>query len=194
MPEPEPSRLLKMLCYPLRHEPWQFGLELTDEGFSSLEALVKVVCLRLHGFSEEPAEPVKQTICQLDPERFEVRGEGSDALIRARYGHSFPVPRLGEVAAPPEVLYHGTSEESAVMIKKNGLLPVDRYFLHLTTDRDYAVRVGTAKGRVFLWQVNAGEAFAEGIAFRRATPHVWLTSHVPARFLVAKPMNPSDTV
>ena len=183
MQEVEPNRLFKTVCYALRHEPWRFGLELTDEGFASLEALVKVVCQRLHEFSGESPEAAKQRIFQLDPRRFEVRGEADDAVIRARYGHSFPVSRLGEVAAPPEVLYHGTSFENALNIEKSGLQPIDRYFLHLTTDREYAVRVGTAKGRVFLWQVKAREALAAGIVFRRATPHVWLTSHVPARFL-----------
>jgi putative RNA 2'-phosphotransferase len=184
---PEPNRLFKTLCYALRHDPWPFGLELTDEGFTPLANVVSVIRQRLPEFREVPAEGVEQAIRHLDPERFEVRGTPGDAEIRARYGHSFPVPALGEVTAPPVVLYHGTSEGSRPAIEADGLRPVGRYFLHLTTDRGYATRVGTSKGTPFLWQIRALDAFASGIVFRRATPHVWLTGQLPLRFLTVEP-------
>ncbi len=179
--EIDKARMLKTLCYALRHKPWKFGIDLNEEGLACFATLVQSLCNRRKEYRETAPEILMQAIRELDSERFEVR----DRMIRARYGHSFPVPALGEVAPPPEVLYHGTSLECVSSIKEDGLLSVDRYFLHLTSSREYAANVGTAKGEVCILRVRAMLAYEAGIVFRRATPHVWLTSLLPAKFLEA---------
>jgi putative RNA 2'-phosphotransferase len=179
----EPSHFFRTVCYALRHEPWQFGLELTAEGFTSLETLVRVIHHRLPEFRGVSLEEVEKAIRELSEERFEVRRVASDAIIRARYGHSFPVREIGEEAEPPEVLYHGTGMETYELIWKHGLHPMDRHYTHLTTDLEYALEIGEAKGSACVWRVNAKEAFASGIVFRKANFHVWLTSEIPPKFL-----------
>jgi putative RNA 2'-phosphotransferase len=183
MQSTKPSHFFRTVCYALRHEPWQFGLELTPEGFTSLETFVSVIRKRLPEFRGVSLDEVEKAIRELSPERFEVRGESRDAVIRARYGHSFPVREIGEVCEPPEVLFHGTDMETYELIWKHGLHPMDRHYTHLTTDIEYALDVGEAKGNACVWRVNAKDAFASGIIFLKANFHVWLTSEIHPRFL-----------
>ena len=179
------TRMLRTLSYALRHEPWKFGIDLNEEGFTSLDALVQSLCKRRKEYRETAPETLMQAISALDSERFEV----CDRLIRARYGHSFPVRRIGTAELPPELLYHGTTDGTSVTINRVGLQPMDRFFVHLTSNLDYAASVGTAKGEACILRVRARLAFDAGVPFYRANSHVWLTNEIPAAFL----MEPVET-
>jgi putative RNA 2'-phosphotransferase len=185
--------LLKLLCFVLRHNPRRYRLCVTPDGFVPLEALVAGLYAHRKRFAAiwSQAE-LLEIVIALGLNRFEVKGDH----IRACYGHSFPVPEIGEESVPPEILFHGTSDDAYELIWKHGLHPMDRYFLHLTTDREYALRVGEAKGNACLWSVKAQQAFESGIIFRKANSHVWLTSEIPPKFLSveAELVNFADTV
>ena len=174
------TRMLRTLSYALRHEPWKFGIDLNEEGFTPLDALVHSLCKRRKEYRETVSETLMQAICELDNERFEVR----DRMIRARYGHSFPVRHIGTAEFPPELLYHGTTDATSVTINRVGLQPMDRFFVHLTSNLDYAASVGIAKGEVCILQVRARLAHEAGVPFYRANSHVWLTNEIPAVFLM----------
>lgn len=174
------ARMLRTLCCALRHEPWKFDIDLNEEGFGSLDALVQSLCKRRKEYRATAPEILMHTICELDSERFEVRHR----MIRARYGHSFPVRRIGTAEAPPELLYHGTTGNTSFTINQFGLQPMDRFFVHLTSSLDYAASVGTAKGEPFILRVRAMLAFDAGVPFYRANSHVWLTNEIPAAFLM----------
>ena len=173
-------RMLRTLGYALRHEPWKFGIDLDEEGFTPPDALVQSLCKRRKEYRETAPETLMQTICELDSERFEVR----DRTIRARYGHSFPVRRIGTAELPPETLYHGTTDGTSVTINRVGLQPMDRFFVHLTSHLEYAAGVGTAKGEACVVRVRARLAHEAGVPFYRANSHVWLTNEIPAAFLM----------
>ena len=51
--------------------------------------------------------------------------------IRANQGHSVNVDVELKQMAPPEILYHGTAEKSVASIDKSGLLPMNRFYVHL---------------------------------------------------------------
>ena len=104
-------------------------------------------------------------------------------MIRARYGHSFPVRRIGTAEPPPELLYHGTTDGKSATINRVGLQPMDRFFVHLTSNLDYAASVGTAKGEAGILRVRARLAHKAGVPFYRANSHVWLTNEIPAEYL-----------
>lgn len=174
------TRMLRTLSYALRHEPWKFGIDLNEEGFTPLDALVQSLCKRRMEYRETVPETLMQAICELDSERFEVR----DRMIRARYGHSFPVRRIGTAELPPDTLYHGTTDGTSVTINRVGLQPMDRFFVHLTSNLDYAASVGTVKGETCILRVRARLAHEAGVPFYRANSHVWLTNEIPAAFLM----------
>ena len=178
-PEALDSRLIKALSFALRHNPWTFGLNVSEEGFAPLDAVAASLLARTPTFRTESAEEFAARIIDVDTERFEIRA----GLIRARYGHSFPVHYSGPTVIPPDTLYHGTTDETAKTIMKGGIQPMDRYYVHLTSDFEYAARVGTAKGTVRVLRVNAMIAHQAGVPLHRANSHVWLAEAVPARFI-----------
>ena len=180
------ARMLRTLCYALRHEPWKFGIDLNEEAFGSLDALVQSLCKRRKEYRETAPEILIEAISELDCERFEVR----DRMIRAGYGHSFPLHRIGTAELPPELLYHGTTDDTSVIINRVGLQPMDRFFVHLTSNLDYAASVGMAKGEACIVRVRARLAHEAGVLFYKANSHVWLTNEIPAAFLM-KPVENS---
>jgi putative RNA 2'-phosphotransferase len=173
------TRLLKTLCYALRHAPRKFGLVLTGDGFTPLEALVSSLLTVRKEYRNVLGETLRVAIAHLDTERFEIYGSS----IRARYGHSVSVVQIGTIERPPEILFHGTSTETVDLIKIEGLQPIDRFYVHLTSNIEYAINVGNAKGEMYILKVRAKAAHDAGIVFRRANSHVWIASEISAKFI-----------
>ena len=113
-------------------------------------------------------------------ERFAVE----DGRIRARYGHSIPGLKTYKAVQPPVTLYHGTSTHAAEQIAVEGLLPMGRQYVHLSTDVPTAIEVGRRHGgHVTVLLVNAGDAFENGISFYRGNDSTWLCDYIPPRFI-----------
>ena len=104
-------------------------------------------------------------------------------LIRANQGHSIPVDVELEQKTPPELLYHGTGEKYAASIEKQGLIPKSRLYVHLSSDYDTAVKVGSRHGKPVVYTVAAGEMRENGYTFYLSVNGVWLTKSVPVGFL-----------
>ncbi len=170
---------MKTLGYALRHNPWAFGLDPSADGFAPFDAVVSALLSRRPEYRAGSAGDLANAVRDLDPERFEVRG-GS---IRARYGHSFPVHAFGPAAVPPETLFHGTADGTAGRISRDGLRPMGRYYVHLTSDPGYAAGVGYAAGDTRVLLVRARAAHDAGVAFYRANAHIWLVAGVPPEYL-----------
>lgn len=175
----DPRRLVRVLAFALRHHPLRFGVALDDEGFAGLDELVVGIRFSHYDWATLDREQVEGAIRDIDPERFEVR----DGLVRARYGHSVALGSPGELRPPPDVLLHGTSADAVAMVLTTGLRPMNRAFVHLTTDPDYAAQVVAEKGGGVVIRVRAREAAAAGGEFFQANPHVWLAREVPSSFL-----------
>lgn len=198
MSEPiEPQRIVRVLAFALRHQPLRFGVALDDEGFAGLDELVVGIRFSHYDWATLDRHQVEAAIRGTDPGRFEVQ----DGLVRARYGHSVALNSPGELRPPPEVLLHGTTADAAETVRTTGLRPMNRAFVHLTSNPDYAAQVVAAKGGGVVIRIRASEAAAAGIKFFRANPHVWLARDVPCPFLridAADPASPqgrrTDTV
>ena len=175
----DPRRLVRVLAFALRHHPLRFGVALDDEGFAGLDELVVGIRFSHYDWATLDREQGEGAIRDIDPERFEVR----DGLVRARYGHSVALGSPGELRPPPDVLLHGTSADAVAMVLTTGLRPMNRAFVHLTTDPDYAAQVVAEKGGGVVIRVRAREAAAAGGEFFQANPHVWLAREVPSSFL-----------
>jgi RNA:NAD 2'-phosphotransferase (TPT1/KptA family) len=170
------KQLSKYLSYILRHNPK--GLMLDKEGFAKIEEVMGILSKRFKGISEED---IKELIDSSDKERFEMRED----KIRARYGHSkIDVSyRKDEYKEPPEILYHGTSEEAASSILKEGLKRKGRRFVHLSEDLDEAYKVGRRHtDRPKILAIRAKEAYRDGIKFI-SQKGVWLAEEIPQNFI-----------
>ena len=173
-------RLSRTISHALRHEPWLYELELDEEGWVEVEALLAALRSQRHEWHHLAQQDLVRVVETSDKRRFELRG----GLIRALYGHSTP-QRLRKVPAePPAVLYHGTTPKTAQVILAEGLKPMGRQYVHLSANREIAYQVGHRKAREpLILEVAAAKAHAAGVVFYEGNEQVWLADYVPAAFL-----------
>jgi putative RNA 2'-phosphotransferase len=175
-------KLSKFLALILRHQPERFALALDDAGWTSLSEVMEIV-KGLPNFRWANRSDVMQVVEQGTGDgkmRFQVEG----GRIRALYGHSFERRIRHEPASPPERLYHGTSPDALEAIRREGLKPMGRQYVHLSPDRETATRVGSRHApRPIVIAVRAAEASEAGIAFYRPEETVYLAEQIPPMFL-----------
>ena len=76
-----------------------------------------------------------------DKKRFELSEDG--LRIRAVQGHSTKSVYINYVEkVPPEFHYHGTAMRFLDSIRKDGLLPGSRQYVHLSQDEQTALAIG----------------------------------------------------
>lgn len=166
----------KFVAYVLRHKPEKFDISLDSEGWADIDELVAKA--EIIPLSREELE----TIVDQDLKgRYSIRGN----RIRANQGHSTPQVRLSfKSAAPPPVLYHGTESDNLKKILKDGLKPMSRHHVHLTTDLCDARLVGGRRRRGYVvLEVDADGMLKSDIPFFLSENNIWLVNSVPSRFL-----------
>jgi len=103
--------------------------------------------------------------------------------IRASQGHSIAVDLQLREAEPPAVLYHGTASRFLKAILASGLRAGARHHVHLSADRQTAMRVGARHGFPAVLIVDAARMRADGIVFYQSDNGVWLTAEVKPKYL-----------
>ncbi|GAA1800645.1 RNA 2'-phosphotransferase [Planosporangium flavigriseum] len=174
--------LSKRLSYVLRHRPDSVGLTLDRNGWVAVDDLL--AALAAHGVRVGRAE-LDTVLAGNDKRRFAVEAgpDGRDR-IRASQGHSIPIDLGLTPVTPPPVLYHGTSAAAVPSIRAEGLRKARRHHVHLSGDLSTAQRVGARRrGPVEILTVDAAAMAADGHQFYRSANGVWLTDHVPPRYL-----------
>uniref|UniRef100_UPI0040747510 Probable RNA 2'-phosphotransferase n=1 Tax=Thermococcus kodakarensis (strain ATCC BAA-918 / JCM 12380 / KOD1) TaxID=69014 RepID=UPI0040747510 len=171
--KPERKRVSKLMAYILRHSPEEFGLRPDVEGFVSLNELVNA----LKTVYPEVTEEFVREIVENDPAgRYEIRGD----RIRARYGHSFPVSLDHEEDTESRFLYHGTPRRNLPSILKEGLKPMKRQYVHVSTDKIEALETGRRHGReVVLLVIDAECLRKRGFKIYKAGKNVRIVERVP---------------
>jgi putative RNA 2'-phosphotransferase len=87
------------------------------------------------------------------------------------------------IAAPPELLFHGTAERFLRTILERGLLPGARHHVHLSSTADSARLVGARRGSSIVLSIAASAMVKDGYTFRVSSNGVWLIEHVPPIYL-----------
>ena len=172
-------RISKYLSLHLRHRPERLGLELAPGGWVEVDTLL-AACADDHFpiSRDELAEVVRKN----DKQRFSFDETGT--RIRASQGHSVPVDLGLEPVPPPDVLYHGTPEGAVPAILEGGLSRMSRHHVHLSASvPDALVVARRRRGRPVVLEVDAAGMSRDGHLFYRSANGVWLTDHVPARYL-----------
>lgn len=164
----------KFLSLILRHKPQQIGIELDEHGWADVEELIRRV-------KNLDMATLEQIVATDEKQRYSFSADKK--LIRANQGHSIPVDvELAELE-PPEVLYHGTAEKFGTSINAQGLLKMSRLYVHLSRDVETAEKVGRRHGKPKIFLVESLRMFNDGYKFFRSVNGVWLTEHVPAKYL-----------
>jgi putative RNA 2'-phosphotransferase len=183
MNEQEQKRISKNLSYVLRHRPDSIGLELEMNGWVAVERLL--AAFETHGQTIS-LDVLKQVVTNSDKRRFEFSDDG--LRIRARQGHSVEVDLGYQPAAPPNVLYHGTAIQNLGPIFEKGLLKGKRHHVHLSTNKETMIRVGMRHGKPVLLTIDSAQMHADGYEFFVTGNDVWLTDHVPPKYLAETPV------
>ena len=177
----EMIRLSKTIAHALRHAPWLYELELDEEGWVPVEDLLAALREHRRAWRDLSEKDIAELIARSDKQRYELRG----GRIRALYGHSLPGRLARTPAPPPDMLYHGTSERALDAIRVEGLKPMGRQYVHLSTDEETALQVARRKrGRPVILRIRAAEAHRAGVAFYRGNDKVWLADSVPPAFII----------
>ena len=172
------KRVSKQMAYLLRHAPEQAGLQLDPEGYVSMDELVDAIRQTI---PEVTPDTVRAVVALVEPrkQRYTIQEDS----VRANYGHSVADRIELAPAEPPALLFHGTAREALGEIREQGLLPMRRQYVHLTTDRQLALSVGRRHGAACLLEVDAKRAHCDGIVFYKANFTFWLADAVPSRFI-----------
>jgi putative RNA 2'-phosphotransferase len=171
-------RISKLMSLILRHRPEQFGVILDPEGFTAIDDVVRAV---RESMPDVNVDDLRRVVAEVEPDKSRFSIVGTD--IRANYGHSLQDRIVQPRVDPPRVLLHGTSERVVPEIRRDGIRPMRRQYVHLTTSRDLAVRVGGRHGKATVLEVDALRASQAGLAFYRANESFWLADFIPAAFI-----------
>lgn len=174
------ERLSKFISMILRHKPQVIGITLDEHGWADVDELIKGI--NETGEEIEFSKDTLETIVKTDKkQRYSFSQDKT--LIRANQGHSIPVDVELEKKEPPKVLYHGTGVKSVKAIQEQGLLPMERLYVHLSIDVKTATNVGKRHGTPVIFQVNTEQMQKDGYDFFQSVNGVWLTKEVPAKYL-----------
>jgi putative RNA 2'-phosphotransferase len=172
--------LSRAVSHALRHEPWLYELELDDEGWTDVDALLRALAAESKKWTGVSPEDLAAMMKAAQKQRFEMAG----GRIRALYGHSVPGKLRRAAAAPPAQLFHGTAPGVVAKIRESGLLPMARQYVHLSVDEETALAVGRRKSaEPVLLVVAAKQAWDAGVAFYAGNDKVWLADSVPPAFI-----------
>ena len=167
----------KFIALILRHKPESIGIRLDEHGWANVDELVDGIA-KTQVFDREMLEDIVRTD---EKQRYSFNEDKT--LIRANQGHSIPVDVELKKKTPPNILWHGTGEKYTASIEAKGLIPKSRLYVHLSEDTDTARKVGSRHGKLVIYEVAAGAMQTDGYDFFQSVNGVWLTKHVPVKYL-----------
>ncbi len=162
----------------LRHRPQTIQLELDENGWANVAELISNCSKHQPIFTFKELEEVVATN---DKQRFIFNEDKTK--IRANQGHSISIDLALQTKTPPIFLYHGTVSKFLNDIKNDGLLKMSRQHLHLSADKETAIKVGSRRGVPIILVVQSAKMHQDGYSFYLSENGVWLTDHVPAIYI-----------
>ncbi len=181
MTEQRKKQISKFLSLILRHQPETIGLKLDENGWAVIHEIFEKSKLRF------TFEELEEVVVTSDKQRFSFNADKTK--IRANQGHSLKTVDLNlKPQTPPPFLYHGTVTKFMPAIKLHGLKKMSRQHVHLSKDKDTAIKVGSRRGKPIILGVRAMDMQNEGHLFFKSENGVWLTDHIPLKFIEFKPV------
>ena len=171
------KEISKFISLILRHKPETIGIKLDEHGWANVDELIAGIA-KTEEFNMDMLEEIVRT-----DEKKRYSFNEDKTLIRANQGHSIPVDVELEKIEPPKYLYHGTGEKFCKAIDAQGLIPKSRLYVHLSTDIETAIKVGSRHGKPVVYRVWSSEMDKAGFDFFRSANGVWLTKEVPAKYI-----------
>ena len=169
----------KFISLILRHKPETISITLDEHGWADVQELIAGIN-RSGGHSLD-METLEEIVRSDEKQRYSFNEDHT--RIRANQGHSIPVDVELEEKTPPGILWHGTGEKFIDSIDAHGLIPKSRLYVHLSSDKETAKKVGSRHGRPVIYEIDCRQMAADGYRFFESANHVWLTKEVPVKYL-----------
>lgn len=171
------DKISKYIALILRHKPETIGIKLDEHGWANVDELIRGINEK-YPFTLNDLEIIVKTD---NKQRYSFNEDKS--LIRANQGHSIPVDVELKETIPSDVLWHGTGEKYIDSIEQQGLIPKSRLYVHLSSDIDTAIKVGSRHGKPVVYVVDTKSMVEDGFKFYLSVNNVWLTKYVPVKYL-----------
>lgn len=178
MNEKTAKSVSKFLSLVLRHSPETINLKLDENGWADVEELIAKCTKNGNALN---AELLDYVVENNDKKRFAFNEDKTK--IRASQGHSISVELNLTETKPSEYLYHGTVAKFMENIRKEGLQKMSRQHVHLSKDRETAVKVGSRRGIPQILSIRSGQMHRDGFKFYLSENNVWLTDEVPIKYI-----------
>ena len=175
------KKVSKFISLILRHKPEVIGITLDEHGWADVNELIEGI----RKSTDFDMAMLEKIVAEDEKQRYSFNEDKT--LIRANQGHSIPVDVELERKTPPAILWHGTGEKFTASIDSIGLIPKSRLYVHLSSDRPTAKRVGARHGKPVIYQVDAEAMNRDGHEFFLSVNGVWLTKAVPPQYLKKSP-------
>lgn len=172
------TNISKFLSLILRHKPEELGLELDNQGWCNVDNLIEAFGKKFKGFTMETLEEIVNT-----DNKGRYAFNNDKTLIRAVQGHSTKSVNIDfeevDWGSLVDGLYHGTGEKYLESIKKEGILPRTRNYVHLSGDITTATNVGARHGKPVILHIKSDMMKEKGIKLYRSENGVYLVDKVP---------------
>lgn len=178
MNEKDIKNISKFLSLILRHSPETIHLKLDENGWADVEELITKLNKNQKALDFETLQYVVETN---DKKRFAFNEDLTK--IRANQGHSITIDLELQPQTPPDELYHGTVAKFMDAILKDGLQKMSRQHVHLSKDKETAIKVGSRRGVPQILKINANQMTKDGYVFYCSENGVWLTDEVPPKYI-----------
>lgn len=172
------ERLSVFISLVLRHKPDVIGITLDEHGWANVKELIDGINSSGRNINMEMLEEIVRT-----DNKGRYSFNDSKELIRANQGHSIDVNVELKEAKPPDILYHGTATKSLDNIKRQGIKPMSRLYVHLSKDLDTAISVGSRHGKCAVLVVDVKQMSDDGLRFYLSENGVWLTKYIDWKYI-----------
>ena len=177
----ELTKISKKMSYMLRHSTDPLYIDLNG-GWADVNTIIKALKER---YPEVTRSVVEQIVAQDEKGRYSFNDKKTK--IRANQGHSIPdVVIEMEQPEPPELLYHGTATRFLPTILEEGLKPMSRQYVHISSDLETAIQIGKRHGKPVVLVIRARDFINDGHPLYRSSNGVWLAEEVPCEYFVVK--------
>lgn len=173
------EKLSKYISFLLRHSDDE-NLEFDTQGWTNINDLLFVLNNE-GGFNSIKESDIQEIIDNSSKKRFEISGD----KIRALYGHSRKDKIVRQATQPPKILLHGTPIKNIENIMKEGLLSLERQYVHLTTSEEMAKSVAKRYSKdIVVLEIEALRACKNGVNFYKINEEVWLADKIDSQYII----------
>lgn len=168
------------MSWALRHDPESAGIDVDEQGWTTIDGLVDAA-IDQYPFA---TRQVIEGVTSLDPKgRYEISGD----KIRAVYGHSIPVTINSASEDIPDTLLHGTATENVPSILEDGLKPMGREKVHLTSDEKEASKIGNRHSSdITILEVDVKGLEESGQSVEERSELIYTTNEVEPEYITVQ--------